>query len=257
MIRKRTGRRGVAVAVGGLTAAGLLAGCGAARPVGVVDLGATHLVLQRTGGTPALSLRDGEAASAPLPDLTDARITQAWSVRDATLVLIEGSTAACPHASVLALARDGAVSVRRIGACNDQFAFGGDGRAVVLRTLHSRRPTIWRYAGGVLDGPLIMTAGPGRGRRAGAARGAGTPVEPAAETLQADLPKDRTSADAARQGTGEGAGSSAAGAADEMAGMPPLPSISRPVGDDVVPRPLGAGPLPAGASPPPAAFGAR
>ncbi|WP_158322992.1 hypothetical protein, partial [Acidisphaera rubrifaciens] len=115
--------------MGGLIAAGLLAGCGTSRPLGVVDLGPTHLVLQRTGGTPALSVSDGQAPPAPLPDLTEARIAQAWSVGDAALVLIEGRTDACSRASVLALARDGAVSVRRIGACDDRFAFGGDGRA--------------------------------------------------------------------------------------------------------------------------------
>ena len=234
-----------------------LAGCAVPMPVprDSVQLAGPRIVILQTvderGDGAAISVQLGDAKPLPLPGYLAARIEGAWTVGAYRVLLIAGTTKDCPRQESLLVAKDDAGQVRPLGKCADRFVFTASLDQWSARQANARDPLNWNFRDGKLTGPVLQSAmNRPRARLTQPERPAEPerPSEPERAAEPARLPEP-------------GRGSDVAPAATATQPVePPVspirpPPVSRPVGDDVVPPPVGAGPLPGrGATPAPRVF---
>ncbi len=223
--------------------AGLLAGCSNVAVKDSLQLSGPRIaVLQTTNerGEPGdIAIQVGQAAPIPLPGHNSARIEAAWVVGDHRLALITGSGKECPRQETLLVAQGTAAQLRPLGRCLERFMFTLAGEQWTARLISSRPPNPrdppnWVFQNGSLSGGPPQLPGPRRGR-----------------TTQPDRPGETDRAPDAERGTDTGTDAAHPAMPADPAQTPP---ISRPVGDDVVPPPVGGGPLPGRQAPSPRLF---
>ena len=222
---------------------GLLAGCGGTTVKDVVQLSAPRIaVLQSAnahGDSAEISIQIGQAKPMVLRAHVSARIEAAWVVGNHRLALIAGSTKDCPRQETLLIAQDDTGQLRSLGKCLDRFMVTLVGeqwsaRLITARAASLRDPVNWVFQNGTLSGSATQS-------NLGARRGRAQPPDRAAESERGAEPERGPNAEPPPDADRAGGPSPEPPAPRNPMHPPP---ISRPVGDDVVPPPVGAGPLP-------------
>lgn len=204
-----------------LGALALLAGCAVPEVKGLVHMPGTRIAVQALPEGGGHEVVVGESLRLALAEHRAARIEGVWAVGAHRLAVIDGATAACPARPYLVVAREAEGSLRPLGRCGDKFAFNWSAEQFTARQVNARDPMVWSFRDGVLSGPVAQSVLNRRGRPA-------VPERPAE--------------------AGEPNGREVTPQRDPIA----VPPISRPVGEDVIPPPVGGGPLPS--RPPPRVF---
>ena len=248
--------RAIHAASGGI---GLLAGlalAGCAMPVvrDNVQLGGSRIAIVQAvdaqGDGAIISLQLGEAKPMPLPFYLAARIEGVFTVGDYRLLLIAGTTKDCPRQESLLIAKGDAGQIKPLGKCPDRFVFTATYDQWSAKQINARDPLNWNFRDGKLTGPVLQSAlSRPRARLAQPER---APEPERASEPEHPAEPERAS-DPGR--TGDAAPAPSSGQPPEPTVSPIRPPpVSRPVGDDVVPPPVGAGPLPGRATPAPRVF---
>ena len=210
--------------------AGQLAATACAGP-GAYDVLTSHrarIAVERQPGREAVALRVNATKAQPIPGLTDARVRLVWSADKSDFVVLEGTTATCASMMWLAVVTDSKVSLHQLGYCGHDIVFEERGDMLVVRRTQARgNASATVYPDGGSTGPYVLAGHSG--------------VLPRQRTVAAPRPwsvRDRND--------------------DPQQDAPSLspgvtlnvPAVSTRVGDDVLPEPVGAGPLPPGAGAP-------
>ena len=216
----------------GVTAIACVAsGCATPRVYNVVTPHDSKVTIRRAPDRTVV-LEVGDKARVPLPGLKDARIGVVWSAQKSDFLVLHGATDDCPDAAVIATITGGSVSVQRIGECQDRLAFTENGDRLLIRQVPAQgNSTVTVYRDGDTGVLTVRTETPPPHRVSAARRGATAEDRPAP-----DGPATEESTTAVLD--------------DEPAAPVPVPPVSSRVGDNVLPAPVGAGPLPAGAGQP-------
>jgi hypothetical protein len=192
-----------------ILALGLAVGCIAALVAGCAAGPRTMATFQTQDGTISLqqstsggtyAVSVGPRTSLPLDGYTSAHIDSIWNWPGKRLVVISGAGTDCRSRYTLVIAEGDAGSLHAIGECGDTLSFAQDGNTVAIRQIGVRNPKIWTFRDGALNGPFIQTAA--------------RPSRPAPEPVSSRAVE---------------------GASD--ATSPPV--VSAPVGDEVIPSPVG------------------
>lgn len=208
----------------GLSLAGvafLLAGCATPEVKDIVQLGAPHIELL-LAPRESFALRVGKAPALPMTDYTSVRVEGAWVVGAHRLVLLQGATKQCRQLQTLVTVTEDTTaaqpaSARPLGGCEERFTITWTGEQLTARQIGARDPALWSFRNGTLNGPVPLSTLIGRRGRGATALGAGS----------------------------SNSGSGPMIDAPDMVPPPPIvPPVSRPVGEDVIPPPVGGGPLP-------------
>jgi hypothetical protein len=218
----------------------MLAGCAMSDTKGLIQMPGSRIALQQLPNAAGYEVVVGDGTRLPLPAQLDARIEAMWTVGATRLAVIDGPQRGeregqpCVSRPLLLLAREGHASIRALGRCGDRFSYTWSGEQWSARQTNARDPMLWSFRDGTLYGPVAQSVLNRRGRAPAAAQ------ERAVEAPAAEP--------AARDGTpqampGEGMRDPAA-----------PPPVSRPVGEDVIPPPVGGGPLPGPSPRPPRLF---
>ena len=187
------------VAIGCIAA--LVAGCAAGpRSVATFRTQDGTISLQQATNGGAYSVSVSPRTSLPLDGYTSAHIDSIWNWPGKRLVVVSGAGTDCRQRYTLVIAEGDAGSLHVIGECGDTLGFAQDGNTVAIRQIGVRNPKIWTFRDGALSGPFTQTA----------ARPSRPPAEPASSRA-------------------------VEGASD--ATSPPV--VSAPVGDEVIPSPVG------------------
>jgi hypothetical protein len=202
--------------------ASLACGCAASPPYDAVTTHNTRFVIE-PGGDHKVQLHVDGKPPQPIPGLTSAQIDVVWSAVKSDFVVLHGASADCPQSTWLATIADGYASLHALGSCHDRLTLTEDGDKLLIRQVPPQGgPIVVAYR----DGDSIAHVLPpdATPRRRGVATSRVKPMQD-------------------RQPVGE---------ADTLATTdqpsPTVPAVSAPVGEDVLPAPVGAGPLPSGAS---------
>jgi hypothetical protein len=197
------------------------------KPYRLVTTDHARVALERTPDKLHIALRVNETKPKPIPDLRNAEIDLVWSAGKSDFIVMHGATAECPKASSLAIIAQGSVSFHALGPCGSDFVMTEHGDSLFIRRIppDGYSSTV-AYRDGDLDGPYPVVAR----RETRAASRAVTPRR--AESAQETRPESE--ADVSRL---------------LPEATPDVPAVSARVGEDVVPAPVGAGPLPPGAAP--------
>ena len=185
---------------------GALTSCATPEVKGVIQMSSSRIVLQQAPDDGAYSVQIGESKNIPLPDVKSARIEGAWAIGQHRLVLITTTTKECARAETVLSVTDENAVLKPLGKCEERFTITSGADQLTARQNNARDPAIWTFLHGNLNGPVSLSV------------------------LNARRPR----------------GSSPAAGAERAADPTVPPAVSRPVGDDVVPAPVGAGPLPRG-----------
>jgi len=190
------------------TILGLVFGCVAAAASACAPLNTPMATFQSQDGTISLqqatnggaySVSIGPRTVLPLEGYTTAHIDSIWNWPGQRLVVITGAGADCRQRYTLVIADHDAGSLHAIGECGDSLGFTQDGGTLSIKQVGVRNPKIWVFRDGALNGPIIQTA----------SRPSRAAPEPAPRSAEA--------------------------ASDAIA--PPV--VSAPVGDEVIPSPVG------------------
>lgn len=180
----------------------LMCGCSGPRTVATFETGGRTISIEQTAGAGSHNLyavRVGPQTLLPLEGYTSVHIDSIWNQSSTALVVISGATDACSFRTTLVLVTGTDASTHAIGDCGDVYHLVQNDDGIIIRQNDVHAPKIWTLKDGVLDGPIVLQA-----RKVKAA-----PVR-----------------------TGARPGEEAAGA------LAP-PPVSSPVGDDVIPSPIG------------------
>ena len=179
----------------------LLTACAAPRPIATFQTqDGTISLLQATNGG-AYSVTLGPHTTLPLDGYASARIDSIWNMPRQRLVVITGAATDCRLRTTLVIAESDAGSLHTIGECGESYAFAQEGNTIAVRQIGVRNPKIWAFRDGVLSGPTIQAAA--------------RPSRPAPE------PASPRASEGAIEAT-----------------SPPV--VSAPVGDEVIPAPVGS-----------------
>jgi hypothetical protein len=190
-----------AIAVSGCIAV-LLAACATPHTLATFRTGEETISLERSAEGGKYSVTVGPGTSLSLDNYTSAHIDSIWNIANAHLIVITGTSADCHMRYALVIAAADTARLHSIGECGDAYSFAQDGDAVAIRQTGVENSTIWTFRDGVLDGPTVEVAHISRHRRHAASPHL---IEHAS-----------------------GAASS-----------PEPPAVSPPVGDEVIPPPVG------------------
>jgi len=180
----------------------LLSACSGTRTVAMFQTGKETISIEQAVGTGSHNLyavRVGPQTLLPLEGYTSVHIDSIWNQSPTGLVVISGTTDACPLRTTLVLVTKIDASTHVIGDCGDVYHLAQNDGGITIRQEDVHATKIWTLKDGVLDGPVVQQA-----RKVMAA-----PFR-----------------------TGAHLGEEAAGA------LAP-PPVSHPVGDDVIPSPIG------------------
>ena len=190
-----------AIAASGCIAV-LLAACAAPHTLATFQTDKETISLERSTEGDKYSVTVGPGTSLPLDNYTSAHIDSIWNVANAHLVVISGTSVDCRMRYALIIATTDAANLHSIGECGDAYSFAQDGDALAIRQTGVQNPMIWTFRDGVLEGPTVEIAHKSRHHRHTALSHL---IEPASDTPSPPEP----------------------------------PAVSPPVGDEVIPRPVG------------------
>ena len=185
---------------------GALTGCAIPEVKGEIQMRSSRIVLQQAPDDGAYSVQIGDSKNIPLPDVKSAQIEGAWAVGQHQIVLITTTTKECAHTEALLSVTDETALLNPLGKCEERFTITSGADQLTARQNNVRDPAIWTFLHGSLNGPVALSV------------------------INARRPR----------------GSSPAAGVERAADPTMPPAVSRAVGDDVVPTPVGAGPLPRG-----------
>ena len=180
----------------------LLGACSGPHTVAAFRTENETIAIEQTVGTGAHNLyavRVGPQTLLPLEGYTSVHIDSIWNQSPTGLVVISGATDSCVLRTTLVLVTKTDASTHVIGDCGDVYHLAQNEDGITIRQDDVHAPKIWTLRGGVLDGPIVQQA---RKPKVVPAR---TATHPGAEAEGALAP----------------------------------PPVSHPVGDDVIPSPIG------------------
>jgi hypothetical protein len=177
----------------------MLAACTAPRTIASFQAGDATTSLRQSTADGSYSVSVAPRTSLPLDGYTSAHIDSIWDMSDVRLIVIGGTGKDCPLRYTLVIAASGTTSLHSIGDCGDTYSFARYGDTLAIRQIGVREPKLWVFKDGLLDGPTVQIARPS------GPRPRTTPAHPG------DNASDATS----------------------------LPAVSAPVGDEVIPSPVG------------------
>jgi hypothetical protein len=184
----------------------VLAACAAPSPMASFQTQEGTISLRHSIETGSYSVTIGPHTTLPLDGYTAARIDSILNLPRERLVVITGASTDCRLRYALVVARGDTGSLHSVGECGETYGFGQDGNTITIRQTGVRNPKVWTFKDDVLSGPTTQIARTSRSA------------------------PDPTSSRAA-----EGARDAAS-----------PPAVSAPIGDEVIPSPVGGpGPLPA------------
>lgn len=178
----------------------LLAGCATPRTIATFQTQDGTISLQRSADGATYSVTVGPRTSLPLDGYASAQIDSIWNMPRDRLVVITGAGKDCGVRTTLVVAQSDTGSLHPIGDCGDSYGFTQDGDTVSIRQIGAQSPKIWTFREGALNGPTTLVAA----RPSRAPPGA-TPSRAGEGVSDATLP----------------------------------PAVSAPVGDEVIPSPVG------------------
>lgn len=180
----------------------LLSACSGPRTVATFQAEKTTISIEQTVGTRSHNLyavRVGPQTLLPLEGYTSVHIDSIWNQFPTGLVVISGATDACALRTTLVLVTRTDASTHVIGDCGEVYHVAQSDDGITIRQDDVHAPKIWTLKDGVLDGPIVPQAG-------------------------------KVKAAPVRTVTHPG---------EEAAGALVPPPVSHPVGDDVIPSPIG------------------
>ena len=184
----------------GCTAIGLAA-CATPRTLATFQTPDGTISLQQSIDGSTYSLTVGPRTSLPLDGYTSAHIDSIWNMARDRLIVITGAGKDCVLRYTLMIAQGDTGTLHAIGECGDTYGFTQDGGTVTIRQIGVRNPKIWTFRDGALNGPTTpIAARPSR------------PSPGAPSSRAAEGANDATSP----------------------------PAVSAPVGDEVIPPPVGS-----------------
>jgi hypothetical protein len=160
----------------------------------------TISLLQSANGG-TYSVTVGPRTSLPLDGYTSAQIDSIWNMPHGRLVVITGAGTDCRLRYTLVLAQSDTGSLRSVGECGETYGVAQDGSTIAIRQTGVRNPKIWTFRDGVVSGPTTQVA----------ARPSKPPPDPTLSRA-AEVARDARAA----------------------------PAVSAPVGDEVIPAPVGS-----------------
>lgn len=176
----------------------LLTACAQQDRVAAFQTQAGTISLQRSHGDGAFVVTVTPNTVLPLSGYTKARIESTWDATSGRLIVIAGASANCPLRYTLLVVTRSTASAVPIGECGETYNFSQEAGTFAAKQADAREAKVWIFRDGSLYGPIIQRARIVRSTRRE------QPPRPA------DTPADPTS----------------------------LPSISVPVGEEVVPTPV-------------------
>jgi hypothetical protein len=179
----------------------ILAACATPRTLATFQTQDGTISLQQSIDGSTYSLVIGRRTSLPLDGYTSAHIDSIWNMPRDRLIVVTGAGKDCGLRYTLVIAQSDTGSLHAIGECGDTYVFTQDGAAVTIRQIGVRNPSIWTFRDGVLNGPTTAIA-----------------ARPS-----------RSSPSATSSRAAEGANADATSP----------PAVSAPVGDEVIPPPVG------------------
>jgi hypothetical protein len=179
----------------------LLSDCSGPRTVATFQTEKETISIEQTVATGSHNLYSVRVGPhlLPLEGYTSIHIDSIWNQSPTGLVVISGATDACALRTTLVLVTKTDASTHVIGDCGEVYHLAQNDDGITVRQDEVHSPKIWTLKDGVLDGPVVQ-----QDRRVKAA-----PV---------------------RTVTHPG---------EEAAGALAPPPVSHPVGDDVIPSPIG------------------
>jgi hypothetical protein len=157
--------------------------------------------LQQAANGGAFSVSIGPRTVLPLEAYTTAHVDSIWNLPGERLVVITGAGTDCRMRYTLVIAEHDGGSLHTIGECGDSLDFVQEGNTVAIRQVGVRNPKTWTVSNGSLSGPTVQTA-----------VRAPRPAPDATPPRSAEAASDATA--------------------------PPV--VSAPVGDEVIPAPVGS-----------------
>jgi hypothetical protein len=183
----------------------LLAACAAPRPIATFQTQDGTISLEQSIDRSTYAVTVGPRTSLPLDGYTSARIDSIWNLPRERLVVVTGASTDCPLRYALVIAQGDTGTLHAIGECGETYSFTQDGDTITIRQTGVRTPKIWTIRDGALIGPTTQIVT--------------RPSRPASE------PTPSRASESARDAT-----------------SPPV--VSAPIGDEVIPSPVGnSGPL--------------
>jgi hypothetical protein len=179
----------------------LLAGCAVPRTLASFQTPEGTIALQQSVEGGHYSVAVGPRTSLPLDGYASAQIDSVWNLPPDRLVVITGAGADCGLRYTLVTAHGDTASLHDIGDCGDSYGFTRDGDTVAVRQTGVSTPKIWTFRDGALNGPTVLVA----------SRPARTTTAPPPPLRPAEAGGDAISP----------------------------PTVSAPVGDEVIPSPVG------------------
>jgi hypothetical protein len=182
----------------------VLAACTAPNTIAAFQTQDGTISLRHSIDSGSYSVTIGPHTTLPLDGYTAAHIDSIWNLPRERLVVITGAGTDCRLRYALVVAQGDTGSLHSVGECGDTYAFAQDGSTISIRQTGVRTPKIWTFKDDVLSGPTTQIA---------------RPSKPAPE------PTSSRAAEDARDATSP-------------------PAVSVPIGDEVIPSPVGgSGPL--------------
>jgi hypothetical protein len=178
----------------------LLAACATPRTMATFQTQDGTISLRQAPRGGNYSVTVGPHASLPLDGYASAHIDSIWSMPRARLIVITGAGADCRMRTTLVIAQSDTGSLHAIGECGDTYSFAQDGSTITIRQTGVRNPKTWAFNDGVLSGPTTQVA-----------------VRPSRPPADPTPSRAAESASEARS----------------------PPAVSAPVGDEVIPSPVG------------------
>jgi hypothetical protein len=182
----------------------VLAACAAPNTIATFQTQDGTISLRHSIDGGIYSVTIGPHTTLPLDGYTAAHIDSIWNLPRERLVLITGAGTDCRLRYALVVAQGDTGSLHSVGECGDTYGFMQDGSTITIRQTGVRNPKIWTFKDDLLSGPTTQIVRPSR---------------PAPE------PTSSRAAEDARDATSP-------------------PAVSAPIGDEVIPSPVGgSGPL--------------
>jgi hypothetical protein len=180
----------------------LLTACGGPNVVATFQAEGNVISIEQVsaaGSHNTYAVRVGSHPVLPLEGYTSVHVDSIWNQSATSLVMLSGATDACPSRYTVVLATKTDASAHVIGDCGEIYRLAENDDGLTIRQDDAHAPKIWTLKDGVLDGPIIQQA---RKVKAAPAR-------------------------------------TAVHSGEEAAGALAPPPVSQPVGDDVIPSPIG------------------
>jgi len=176
-----------------------LGGCATDRTIARFQTGNQTISLEQSSKLAGYSVRIGASDPLPLAGYTTAHIGSIWDLSRTRVAVITGATRGCTLRYTLLVLAGDKASLHPIGVCGETYSLTQEGQSLVIREDAPRARKVWTFHDGVLEGPLVLQI---RKEKPPQARAAEEPTGTASDVLSP-------------------------------------PPVSPPVGDEVIPSPVG------------------